>query len=76
MYIPFPIVSVIAGLALATGHFLVALIVKDISWQRDSLSLQALSPYPNLGSQMCFRISQILDRQHCAHSECFLHPQW
>lgn len=31
-------------------------------------------PCPNLGSQMCFRISYILDRWTCAHSECFLHP--
>lgn len=50
--------------------FLLALIVKDISWQRDSLGqrpLHILSSYPNLGGQMRFRISQILDRWHCAY---------
>lgn len=71
--------SVIAGLALNPGLFLVTLTIKDISCQRcfpGQWTLHSLSSYPDLGSQMCFRIPHILDRQCYACSECFLYPLW
>ena len=71
--------SVIAGLGLTPGLFLVTLTIRDISCRRcfpGQWTLHTLSSYPDLGSQMCFRIPHILDRQCYACSECFLYPWW